>query len=104
MADVTELKVDYDEVEAALEVLREEVSTFFLENETAFSDDVAMMEAMNSDFIEVFSRILECVPGWSQKYFLKKLWELFDNVKRLMQELQMTDQTYDKQKVEVNNG
>lgn len=104
MAEITELKVDYDSVTAALETLQAEIGDFEEDNENAFDTDRGNMEAMNSDFVAKILRILECVPDWTVKSVLDPLKTLCSDTEQAMEEIQTADEAHSTERVEGNDG
>ena len=104
MAGVTELKVDYDSVKDALDAFVNEVSAFTDSNETAFSGEIASMEAMNSDFVDAFARVLESVPHTIGSMILSEI-ELFRcYAEEAMENLQAADEAHNQERVDESNG
>ena len=104
MANGDKLNVDYTELEEALPEMTSAASDFRDMNNSAFQTDREQMEPMNSDFIESFSRILECFPGWSAKNLLDHLDTFCSDAETIMNNLKATDEAHEQSRVEGTNG
>lgn len=104
MAEPGELRVDYDDVGKTLETMREAASNFEEVNEKAFADNLADMEAMNSDFVDAFARSLKEVRAMIKSQIMSEI-ELFQcYADEAMENLRTTDEAYNQKKVEETNG
>lgn len=104
MAEITELKVNYDEMKDGLNALRDAVLAFDSVYANAFNTDRGNMDAMNSDFIKIFSRVLECMPVWLREDMMERLKKFCDDTELVMTLIQEADEAHNTERVEENNG
>lgn len=104
MGDRAKLNVDYTELEGALEEMRSAAEDFRDANTGAFTTDCTNMEPMNSDFIEPFSRILQCFPGWCAEDLLNHLDTFCNDAETIMNNLKATDAAHEQNRLEGTNG
>ena len=104
MGSTDTLGVDYTELEEALSEMTSAAADFRDMNSSAFQTDCSNMEPMNSDFIESFSRILECFPGWCEKNLLEHLDTFCSDAETIMNNLKATDEAHETSRVEGTNG
>lgn len=104
MENVENLDVDYLELEEALGEMKSAVEEFRDAGEGAFQADCDCMAVMNSDFVEAFSRILECFSDWNVKDLLHSLDTFCKDAGTIMEDLKAMDQTYNQSRLEGMNG
>lgn len=104
MGNGDKLDVDYTELEEALSEMRSAAEDFRDANDSAFQTECTNMEPMNSDFIESFSRILECFPGWCAKDLLGHLDTFCNDAETIMNNLKATDEAHEQSRLEGTDG
>ena len=99
-----ELKIDYDAVEAALQILGEAVAEFAEINDGIFNTDLNNMNGMNANFVEAFAPVLKEVP-YTISMAVVNMFERFQmDVNIQLNELRMIDEAYSCRGGEGSNG
>lgn len=87
------LKVDYEELEYAIEEMRvgyEEFQTF---SENGFQTELGYLEEMNSDFVDKLIRVLEIAKDWNIDTLNENISNYIAEAESIYQQIKERDET-----------
>lgn len=88
------IEVDYQQMETEMSAMGNAINEFIQAGENIFTNELANFEAMNSDFIEKYVRIVETLRDHHIYNLSSNLTILFQNSQTILQSLKDTDKSY----------
>lgn len=98
------LILDFEQMDEALEIMENEIDSFIQESETIFASDIGQLNDMNSDFTEMFVRILESIKDNDLKCIAHDLEMYYSWINDNYYLLKAIDEEHKNSRTENANG
>lgn len=88
-----QVQIDCEILESAIEQMKTAYSEFMTITENGFRTEIEALDAMNSDFIDKFSRVLEIAKGWNLDSINENIGVYIEEAQRIYEEIRNADET-----------
>lgn len=87
------VQIDCETLQYAIEQMKTAYSEFIDITENGFRTEIEALDAMNSDFIDKFSRVLEIAKDWNLDSINENIGVYIEEAQRIYEEIRNADET-----------
>lgn len=86
------VSVDYESLEDAVKKMKEAYGEFETITQNGFKCEIEALDAMNSDFIDKFTRVLEIAKDWNLNSINENIGAYIEEAQRIYDEIRNADE------------
>ncbi len=86
------VSVDYESLEDAVKKMKEAHEEFETITQNGFKCEIEALDAMNSDFIDKFTRVLEIAKDWNLNSINENIGVYIEEAQRIYEEIRNADE------------